>query len=506
MSVRVRFAPSPTGHLHVGNVRTALYNWLFARQHRGAFILRIEDTDPERSRREYEVQILDDLRWLGLDWDEGPDVGGDFGPYRQSERLALYRDYAHRLLEAGWAYRCFCTEEELERERAQARAEDRPYRYSGRCRQLSEEEVRERVKAGLPHTLRFRVRPGPIVWEDVVRGPIRWEAEVIGDFVIVKSDGWPVYNFAVVVDDLLMRITHVIRGDGHLPNTPRQLLLYEALGATPPVFAHLSTILGADGTKLSKRHGATALREFREQGYLPEALFNFLALLGWAPPQEIGELLSREQLLELFALEKVSKAPAIFDLQKLKWMNRAYLKAKPLEELVTAVAPYLQQAGRVPTPLDEATRAWLQRVVEAVLTHLEHLSQIVEETRIIFEYDLWTALTYPEVREVLEDAGALDVLRRMERELADVPAVTTEAFREAAARVREQTGRKGRALFHPIRIALTGRPSGPELDKLVPIYEIGATLPLPRPIPSVRDRLRQFLEWAERVRAESPSR
>lgn len=506
MTVRVRFAPSPTGELHVGNVRTALYNWLFARQRGGSFILRIEDTDVERSRREYEEHILEDLRWLGLDWDEGPDVGGDFGPYRQSERLTLYREYAERLLDAGWAYRCFCTEEELERERERARAENRPYRYGGRCRRLPDSEARERAEAGEPHVLRFRVRSGSIVWEDVVRGPVRWDAEVIGDFVILKSDGWPVYNFAVVVDDLLMRITHVIRGDGHLPNTPRQLLLYEALGATPPVFAHLSTILGADGTKLSKRHGATALREFREQGYVPEALFNFLALLGWAPPQEVGEILSREQLLQLFALENVSKAPAIFDQQKLKWMNRAYLKAKPLDELVTAVLPYLQRAGRLPTPVDTATREWLRRVVDAVLTHLEHLSQIVEETRIIFEYELSTALAYPEVQEVVEDPGALDVLARLGQELADVPEVTTETFRAAAARVREQTGRKGRALFHPIRVALTGRPSGPELDKLVPIYEIGSTLPLPQPIPSVRERLRTFLTWAERVRAESPSR
>jgi len=505
MSVRVRFAPSPTGHLHVGNVRTALYNWLFARQQGGRFILRIEDTDLERSRREYEDDILEDLRWLGLDWDEGPDVGGDVGPYRQSERVAIYRDYAHRLLDAGWAYRCFCTESELQRERERAQAENRPYRYSGRCRQLSESEARKRAEAGEPHTLRFRVRPGPIVWEDIVRGPVRWEAEVIGDFVILKSDGWPVYNFAVVVDDLLMRITHVIRGDGHLPNTPRQLLLYEALGATPPAFAHLSTILGADGTKLSKRHGATALREFREQGYLPEALFNFLALLGWAPPPEAGEILSREQLLRLFALENVSKAPAIFDLQKLKWMNRAYLKAKPLPELVAAALPYLHQAGRVPTPPDAATRQWLERVVDAVLTHVDHLSQIVEQTGIIFEYDLAAALADPEVRKVVHDPGALDVLARMERELAGVAEITTETFRAAAARVREQTGRTGRALFHPIRIALTGRSSGPELDKLVPIYEIGATLALPRPIPSVRERLRMFRAWAERVRGESPS-
>lgn len=501
MNVRVRFAPSPTGQLHVGNVRTALYNWLFARQHGGAFILRLEDTDVERSRREYEEQILEDLRWLGLDWDEGPDVGGDFGPYRQSERLEIYREYAHRLLQAGWAYRCFCSEEDLQRERARARAEGRPYRYSGRCRNLPDSEAR--AQAGLPHTLRFRVRPGRIAWEDVVRGPIQWNTEVIGDFVILKSDGWPVYNFAVVVDDVLMRITHVIRGDGHLPNTPRQLLLYEALEVTPPVFAHLSTILGSDGTKLSKRHGATALGEFREHGYLPEALLNFLALLGWSPPEGVGEVLSKDRLLQLFSLEKVSKAPALFDLQKLNWMNRMYLKAKPLEEVAAAVIPYLQHAGRLPASVNRATREWLQRVVDAVLTHLDHLSQIVEQTRLIFEYDLQTALTYPEVRDVLQDSEALEVIARLERALADVPQVTTETFRAAAARVRQETGRSGRALFHPIRIALTGRPSGPELDKLVPIYEIGATLDLPQPIPSVRERLRMFLQWAEGQRSGS---
>ncbi len=501
MNVRVRFAPSPTGQLHVGNVRTALYNWLFARQHGGAFILRLEDTDVERSRREYEEQILEGLRWLGLDWDEGPDVGGDFGPYRQSERLEIYREYAHRLLQAGWAYRCFCSEEDLQRDRARARAEGRPYRYSGRCRNLPDAEAR--AQAGLPHTLRFRVRPGRIAWEDVVRGPIQWNTEVIGDFVILKSDGWPVYNFAVVVDDVLMRITHVIRGDGHLPNTPRQLLLYEALEATPPVFAHLSTILGSDGTKLSKRHGATALGEFREHGYLPEALLNFLALLGWSPPEGVGEVLSKDRLLQLFSLEKVSKAPALFDLQKLNWMNRMYLKAKPLEEVAAAVIPYLQHAGRLPASVDMATREWLQRVVDAVLTHLDHLSQIVEQTRLIFEYDLQTALTYPEVRDVLHDPEALEVIARLERALADVPQVTTETFRAAAARVRQETGRSGRALFHPIRIALTGCPSGPELDKLVPIYEIGATLDLPQPIPSVRERLRMFLQWAEGQRSGS---
>ncbi|HXF06672.1 MAG TPA: glutamate--tRNA ligase [Blastocatellia bacterium] len=496
MTVRVRFAPSPTGHLHVGNVRTALFNWLFARQQGGRFILRIEDTDLERSRREYEEQMLQDLRWLGLDWDEGPDVGGDYGPYRQSERLDIYRHYARQLLEGGWAYPCFCTEEELERERERAVAEHRPYVYSGRCRHLPAEDVARRLHARVPHTIRFRVRPGLIIWDDLVRERVQWEAALIGDFVILKSDGWPVYNFAVVVDDLLMRITHVIRGDGHLPNTPRQLLLYEALGATPPLFAHLSTILGPDGTKLSKRHGATSLGEFRERGYLPDALFNFLALLGWAPPEGQGEVLSREDLLALFRLERVSRAPAIFDVTKLNWMNRTYLKAMPRERVVQSALVYLQKAGRLGSEHDERLRAWLERVVDAVFTHLETLSDIVEQTSIIFDYDLEAARAYPEVAHLLQDREALDALRVLDAELARETTITRETFRAACARVSQRTGRKGRALFHPIRLALTARPSGPELDKLVPIYEEGSRLTLPRPVLSVRARLQRFLQWA----------
>lgn len=504
MTVRVRFAPSPTGQLHVGNVRTALFNWLFARQQGGRFILRIEDTDRERSRREYEAQMLEDLRWFGLDWDEGPDVGGDSGPYRQSERVDIYRHYARQLVERGWAYPCFCMEEELQQERARAIAEHRPYVYSGRCRHLPAEEVAQRLRAGAPHTIRFRVRPGLIVWDDLVRERVQWEAALIGDFVILKSDGWPVYNFAVVVDDWLMRITHVIRGDGHLPNTPRQLLLYEALEATPPLFAHLSTILGPDGTKLSKRHGATSLGEFRERGYVPEALFNFLALLGWAPPEGRSEVLSRQEVLALFRLERVSKAPAIFDIAKLNWMNRTYLKAMPREKVVQAALPYLQKAGRIGEEHDARLLAWLERVVDAVFTHLETLADIVEHTRVIFDYDLEAARSSPEVMHLLQDADALDALRRLDAELVRETVITSETFRAACARVSQRTGRRGRALFHPIRLALTARPSGPELDKLVPLFEEGSRLALPRPLLSVRQRLQRFLEWAERAPAPTP--
>ncbi|RMG51000.1 MAG: glutamate--tRNA ligase [Acidobacteria bacterium] len=494
--VRVRFAPSPTGRLHVGNVRTALFNWLFARQRGGRFILRIEDTDLERSRPEYERHIYEDLKWLGLTWDEGPDVGGPYGPYRQSERLQLYREAADRLLQSGRAYRCFCTPEELDAERQRAKAQGLPYVYSGRCRRLTSDEVALKLNQKKPFTVRFRVEPGLITWTDLVRGRVEWQAELLGDFVIMKSDGWPVYNFAVVIDDMAMKITHVIRGDGHLPNTPRQIVLYRALGGSPPQFGHLSTILGPDGTKLSKRHGATSIGEFRERGYLPEALFNFLALLGWSPAGG-SEILSREELIGQFSLDRVVKAPAIFDVGKLNWMNRHYLRQMDRERLIDLAARYLVKANRLEDgPLDDATRRWLGLVLDAVITHLDTLAQVVEETEIVFEYDLDRASQSEEVRQTLEDEGALQVIEALREELADVSEVTVEAFQRATRAVKERTGRKGRALFHPIRIALTGRPSGPELVKLIPIYEMGSRLNLPAPIPSVSHRLDAFLQYA----------
>jgi glutamyl-tRNA synthetase len=492
--VRVRFAPSPTGQLHVGNLRTALFNWLFARRQEGAFILRIEDTDLERSRPEYDRQIYDDLKWFGLDWDEGPDVGGDRGPYRQSQRLDRYRYQADRLIEASRAYYCFCTQEELDAERERAKEKGLPYSYSGRCRGASQAEVEKRRARGQPYTIRFRVRPGVISWHDVVRGQVDWQADLLGDFVIIKSDGWPVYNFAVVIDDISMKISHVIRGEGHLPNTPRQLLIYEALNAPLPKFGHLSTILGPDGAKLSKRHGAASMGEFREQGYLPEALFNFLALLGWSPLQE-SEILSRPELIQQFSLDRVGKAPAIFDVDKLKWMNRYYIKQADRDRLITLAAGYLKQAGRLPdTPLDAATTHWLGLVWDVAITYLDTLSQIVPQTDMIFEYDLEKGFQIEEVRETFQDSGAIMVVKTLRDELTSHQPVTLESFHAATTAVKQKTGRKGRALFHPIRIALTARPSGPELVKLVPIYEIGSNLNLPQPVLSIRDRLEKFLE------------
>src|SRR5712691_6473228 len=318
--MRVRFAPSPTGQLHVGNARTALFNWLLARGSTATFILRIEDTDAERSTRGSEEAILRDLRWLGLDWDEGPDVGGAAGPYRQTERLHLYQSYAKELLASDRAYYCFCSMTQLEGERQAAAVEGRPARCA--CRRLSRDQAQARIATGERPAIRFRVREeGDVVFQDLVRGDVRFPIDVIGDPIIVRANGIPAYNFAVVVDDALMEVTHVVRGEDHISNTPRQILLYEALGFAPPVFAHLALVMGPDHSPLSKRHGATSVVEFRARGYLPEALANYLALIGWAPG-EGEELLPLEELARRFRLEDVGRSAGVFDVEKLAWVNR----------------------------------------------------------------------------------------------------------------------------------------------------------------------------------------
>ena len=356
MSVRVRFAPSPTGELHVGNARTALFNWLFARQHGGVFVLRIEDTDVERSEARFEEQLMEDLRWLGLEWDEGPDCGGPYEPYRQSERLALYQRYTQALLAAGSAYYCFCSTEETERDRQAALAAGRQPKYSGKCRGIEPATARARREAGEAASVRLRIPDRPLRFEDLVHGVVEFPQEVIGDPILARSNGLPAYNYAVVIDDALMRITHVIRGDDHISNTPRQIAVYQALARLPrrdeadpdwqaPQFAHLSTILGPDHTRLSKRHGATSLARFREIVILPEALANYLALLGWAPSQGNREIFPLPELVQAFRLSEVSRNPAIFDLEKLRWLNRHCLKESDPERLLKLAVPVFQTAG-----------------------------------------------------------------------------------------------------------------------------------------------------------------
>jgi nondiscriminating glutamyl-tRNA synthetase len=494
--MRLRFAPSPTGQLHVGNVRTALFNWLLARRHQGTFILRIEDTDFERSTKESERAIVADLRWMGLDWNEGVDAAGDKGPYRQSERLALYRSYAQDLIARGHAYYCFCSPEKLEADRAAAFAAGRPPMYPGTCRGIAPADALRRVEAGEPAVVRFRVPASrEVSFEDIVRGRVTFDSDIIGDPVLVRSDGIPAYNFAVVVDDALMEITHVVRGEDHISNTPRQVLLYEAFGWTPPRFAHLSMVMGPDHTPLSKRHGATSVREFRERGYLPEALTNYLALLGWSPG-EGEELLPLEELARRFALEKVGHAASVFDTEKLAWVNRHYLRLADPMRLATLAIPYLQQAGWV-TEAQESGLRYLAQVVPLAAASIDRLEQVPDRLRFLFGYSAERATADAAIRAEAEQPAARAVIHALAEELTSTPRLRDrEAFRAAAARVRERTGQKGRALFHPIRLALTGESEGLELDLAVPAMEAGAELPADSGVqapPGARERAVAFV-------------
>ncbi len=463
--MRVRFAPSPTGHLHVGNARTALFNWLLARGQNGTFILRIEDTDLERSTRESEQAILDDLRWMGLMWDEGVEVGGPYGAYRQTERMQSYVDHANRLLTEGTGYYCFCSAETLEAHRKSQLAAGLPPKYAGTCRNIPAEDAKRRKDAGEAAVIRLRVPEGRnVTFNDVVRGEVTFHTDVIGDPVLVRSDGIPAYNFAVVIDDALMKITHVIRGEDHISNTPRQILLYEALGYQPPAFAHLSLVMGPDHAPLSKRHGATSVREFRDKGYLPEALVNYLALIGWSPGHN-DELLPAEELARRFRLENVAHSAGVFDEDKLAWANRHYLKLCAPDRLATLAEPYL--AKHIVGPLSVAARDWLQFVLPQVAVSVDRLAELPDRLETVFrpgvaleeEFDL-------KLVEVLRDE--LNTSGRL---------LDREAFRALAGRVKDKTGLKGKALFHPIRVLITCAHDGPELDVIIPAIDRAASLP-----------------------------
>jgi nondiscriminating glutamyl-tRNA synthetase len=497
--MRVRFAPSPTGYLHVGNARTALFNWLLARGSGGAFILRIEDTDVERSTRESETGILRDLRWLGLDWDEGPDIGGSHGPYRQSERLHLYGSYAKELLSAGAAYYCFCSQADLEADREAAVAAGRPAHYPGTCRRLAADRVQARLAAGERPAIRFRVpEDHDVVFEDVVRGEVRFQIDVIGDPVIVRGDGHPAYNFAVVVDDALMEVTHVIRGEDHISNTPRQVLLYEALGFSPPIFAHLALVLGPDHSPLSKRHGATSVAEFRSKGYLPEALVNYLALVGWSPGGN-DELLPIDELARRFSLEAVGQSAGVFDEEKLAWVNRHYLKIADPVRIAELSVPYFNAAGFPMTP-DARGLAFLASAMAMATSSVNRLSEIPSRLALLFGFDPEGALADPQVRAEMSAPGARAVVSALAEELAAGPRLDREKFRELANRVKARTSQKGKALFHPIRLVLTGRAEGPELDLAVPTIDLGAELPADAgipPIPGCRERAAAFARVLE---------
>jgi nondiscriminating glutamyl-tRNA synthetase len=511
--MRVRFAPSPTGQLHVGNARTALFNWLLARRHGGRFILRIEDTDVERSTRESEKAIMQDLRWLGLDWDEGPDIDSRYGPYRQSERLHLYQKYASELLASDRAYHCFCPAAQLDAERPETPAGGRSARHTCTCGRLSPDQIRARLDAGERPAVRFRVpAERDVVFTDVVRGDVRFHTDVIVDPVIVRANGHPAYNFAVVVDDALMEVTHVIRGEDHISNTPRQILLYEALGFSRPVFAHLALVMGPDHSPLSKRHGATSVAEFRSKGYLPEALVNYLALIGWSPrgraddSQEttVGrhdELLPALELARRFALEDVGHSAGVFDEEKLAWVNRHYLKVADLTRLAELSVPYFNEAGVRMSP-DARGLAFLASVMTMANTSVDRLNQVAARLALLFDYDAERTLADPAVCPEMQGGEARAVVKALAEVLATAPPLDREGFRAVANQVKARTAQKGKALFHPIRIALTGRPDGPELDLAVPAIDRGAALPADAGIPKIignRERAAAFVAALENV-------
>lgn len=468
--VRVRFAPSPTGHLHIGTARTALLNWLFARKEQGVFIVRVEDTDRSRSTVLFENSILEDLAWMGLNWDEGPDIDGDYGPYRQSERFGLYQQKVDELVRSGQAYRCYCTPEELEERRKARLAVGLMPKYEGTCRNFTAEQEAECVALGRRPAIRFRVPEGRIVIHDLVRGEIEFSSDVIGDFIILRSDGSPSYHLAVVVDDGEMEVTHVIRGEDHITNTAKHVPLFQAFGYPVPQFAHNAMILGPDGGKLSKRHGATSVSEYRLRGYLPEAINNYLALLSWAPGED-REVFSLEELAQAFEIERISKSPAIFDIDKLNWLNGQHIRSADLERLTNLCIPYLRETGLISEEeTSPADFEYLLKVVEAVRGNLTVLSEIPVYAKIF----LGEFHVEPEAEEWLKKPHAPEVLAALRGLLYDREKLDFEGAREIMGIMRETfkaKGVTGKDLFMPIRVGLTGNVKGPELPYVMNILD-----------------------------------
>lgn len=460
-NVRVRFAPSPTGTLHIGGARTALFNWLFARNNNGQLILRLEDTDSIRSTDESAAGILEGLRWLGLDWDEGPDIGGSYGPYRQSERLSIYQQFLQQLVKEEQAYYCFCTADELSKQREEAHQEKRNYLYDKTCLALSPEQVAERLAEGLKPVIRLNVpRQGRTVVHDLIRGEVDFDNSLLDDFIIAKSDGWPTYNFAVVVDDYTMKISHVIRAEEHLSNTPKQLLVYQALRLTPPQFAHVSMILAPDRSKLSKRHGATSVQEFREDGYLPEALVNYLALLGWSP-DESTDILPLEEMKNRFSLKDVSLSAAIYDLRKLAWMNGHYITVADIERIVKLAKDQARQKGWLKADNGE----YFHKVVDLVRSRVKTVNELPDLAQYFFEEP--EAYDEKGVDKYFRKAGSLDKLTAVLEVISHAQIFTALHLEEATRLKAEALGMKAAELIHPARLALSGRTMTPGLFEII---------------------------------------
>lgn len=471
-TIRVRFAPSPTGHLHIGGARTALFNWLYARKHGGAFILRFEDTDRARNVDNAEHRLLNSLAWLGIDWDEGVDVGGPNGPYRQTERLHLYEPYIQRLLAEGHAYYCYCSEHELEADREQQLARGETPKYAGRCRSLTATQRASFTAEGRPAVLRFRVPEGQTVTiDDAVRGQVAFDSDGVGDFVIARPDGIPMYNFAVVLDDHLMGITHVLRGEEHLSNTPRQVLIYQALGWTAPRFAHISLILNPNRQKMSKRDESIIqfVDQYRERGYLPEAILNFLSLLGWSPEGE-RELFTRDELVDQFSLDRIAKNPAVFDIQKLNWMSNEYFKSTSPKRIAELVFPHLQRRGWYPAEgsveqLAPDEQNWLLQLITLYQEQLSHAAELPQLTATFFEDRV--RIENEQAEAVIAEAQVATVLTAFAELVEQTDSWSAETIAAILKQVQSATGCKGKQLFMPVRVALTGQTHGRDLNQTV---------------------------------------
>lgn len=464
--IRVRFAPSPTGYLHIGGARTALFNWLYARHYKGTFVLRIEDTDQVRSTEEAVNVILEGMKWLGLDWDEGPGKKGEYGPYYQMQRLHFYREYTEKLLKDKKAYCCYCTREELAESREKQAREGKNPKYDRHCLNLNEEEKKRYETQGRKPVIRLRIPAKKIVFDDLLRGEVTFDGELLSDFVIMKSDGIPTYNYAVVIDDALMKIANVIRGDDHISNTPKQILIYEALGLTIPKFAHIPMIMGQDHTRLSKRHGATSVMEYKKMGYIPEAVVNYIAHLGWSSGDE-REIFSKEELIKEFSLDKISKHAAIFSMEKLNWFNGEYLKNMSIDSLTKMILPFLKEANYIEKEegLSLIKNEYIKEVVKLMQGRFRNFSQFIDYADYFFIDKI--NIEPQAFQSVLNKEGASGILQTLKEKLSALKCWDEESIENTVREVASSLQIKGGKIIHPTRVALSGKKVGPGLFELM---------------------------------------
>ncbi len=490
--IRVRFAPSPTGYLHIGGARTALFNWLYARHYKGTFVLRIEDTDQVRSTEEAVNVILEGMKWLGLDWDEGPGKKGEYGPYYQMQRLHFYREYTEKLLKNNKAYRCYCTKEELAESREKQVREGKNPKYDRHCLDLSEGERKKYEAEGRKPVIRLKIPVKKIVFDDLLRGEVAFDGELLSDFVIMKSDGIPTYNYAVVIDDALMKITNVMRGDDHISNTPKQILIYKALGFTIPKFAHIPMIMGQDHTRLSKRHGATSVLEYKKMGYIPEALVNYIAHLGWSSGDE-REIFSKDELIKEFSLDKISKHAAVFSMDKLDWFNGEYLKNVSIDSLTKMLLPFLKEANYIKKEegLSLVKNEYIKEVIKLMLGRFRNFSQFIDYADYFFVDKI--NIEPQAFQSVLNKEGVSGILQTLKENLSALECWDEESIENAVREVASSLQIKGGQTIHPTRVALSGKKVGPGLFELMVVLGRDKTV----------KRLKEAIEKIEEVKKNS---